>query len=102
MMKIPKDLESRYISVLLPGIPTANIKVSKVTDDEITGVYEDGEEIHISQDKLLAYWINTRRESRKISGKKASISRSSRRHPKSSESNDLSSRATITQDEENN
>lgn len=100
MMKIPKELENRYISVLLPGIPTANIKVSKVTDDEITGVYEDGEEIHISQDKLLAYWINTKRESRKISGRKASVSRSTRRLSKSSESNDHMSEPIIIHDED--
>jgi hypothetical protein len=101
MMKIPKEIESRYISVLLPGVPTAEIKVVKVTDDEVIGVYDDGEEIHISQDKLIAYWLNIRRESRKISAKKRA-SKSTGRPPKSSESNDLSSRATITPDDELN
>jgi len=62
MMRIPIAMEGRYVSVLMPGLPTANIRITRITTDEIVGRYDDNDEVHISQDKLFAWWPDTRKE----------------------------------------
>lgn len=56
MFRIGKDMEGRYCSILLQGIPVIEIKVKSVTDDEILGDYGDGEEVWINNAMILAYW----------------------------------------------
>ena len=56
MFRIGKDMEGRYCSILLQGIPVVEIKVKGITDDKIIGEYGDGEEVHINQSAVLAYW----------------------------------------------
>jgi len=53
---LPKETEGRYLVLLLEGIPAAEIQVKKVTQDEITGTYSDGEEVHCSHEHLRAWW----------------------------------------------
>lgn len=53
---IGKELEEHYCSILLPGIPVVEVKVTKVTEEEVVGEYYDGEIIHIRQEAILAYW----------------------------------------------
>ena len=56
MFKFPKELEGHYVSILVHGISTFEIKVTSVTDDEVIGTYSDGEEVHIRQEAVLVYW----------------------------------------------
>jgi len=53
---IGKELEGHYCSILLPGIPATEVKVTKVTEEEVVGEYFDGALIHIRQEAILAYW----------------------------------------------
>jgi hypothetical protein len=61
MLRIPKDMEGRRLSILLPGIPVAEVKVQKITDEEVIGLYIDNEEIHINHNKVMAWWPSTRK-----------------------------------------
>ena len=56
MFRIETGMKDRYCSILLQGIPVVELKVKTVTDDEVIGVYGDGEEIHINQSAIVAYW----------------------------------------------
>ena len=56
MFKFPKELEGHYVSILVHGISTFEIKVTSVTDDEVIGTYSDGEDVHIRQEAVLVYW----------------------------------------------
>jgi hypothetical protein len=62
MFKFPTEMEGRYCNLLLQNIPAAEIKVTKVSDDEIVGIYSDGEEIHINPAMLVAYWPDPKRD----------------------------------------
>lgn len=53
---IDKTLIGHYCSLLLPGIPTVEIKVTSVNEEEVIGEYFDGALIHIRQEAILAYW----------------------------------------------
>ena len=73
MFRVPKDMENRFASILLHGIAT--IKIRKVSDDEVIGEYDDGEEIHINQAMICAYWPDPARERRKERAKNAAAKR---------------------------
>ena len=53
---IDKALIGHYCSLLLPGIPVVEIKVTSVKEEEVIGEYFDGALIHIRQEAILAYW----------------------------------------------
>lgn len=53
---IDKTLIGHYCSLLLPGIPVVEIKVTSVKEEEVIGEYFDGALIHIRQEAILAYW----------------------------------------------
>ena len=53
---IDKALIGHYCSLLLPGIPVVEIKVTSVTEEEVIGEYFDRAIIHIRQEAILAYW----------------------------------------------
>jgi len=55
-MKLSKELIGRNMSFLIRGIPTVDIKVQEITDEEVVGTYPDGEEIHLSTDVIVGYW----------------------------------------------
>ncbi len=61
-MRIPKEMESRYATILLAGIPAAEVRIKKITDDEIIAEYDDTEEVHMAQDKVCAWWPDPKRE----------------------------------------
>ena len=75
MFRITKEMENRFASILLHGIATIEIKIKKVSDDEVIGEYDDGEEIHINQDMICAYWPDPARERRKERAKNAAAKR---------------------------
>ena len=54
--RIPKTMEDRYCSILLEGISAVEVKIKKVDDTEVIAEYVDKEEIHINQEKIIAYW----------------------------------------------
>lgn len=60
MLRVPKEMEGRKLCILLAGVPTQEVKVTKINDDEIIGEYSDGEEIHVSHNKIMAWWITKR------------------------------------------
>lgn len=82
MFRIPREMENRYASVLLHGIATIEIKIRRITDDEVIGEYDDGEEVHINQSMICAYWPDPAREERK---KKAKIAAAKRKAAKEEE-----------------
>ena len=53
---IDKALIGHYCTLLLPGIPVVEMKVTSVTEEEVIGEYYDGALIHIRQEAILAYW----------------------------------------------
>ena len=53
---IDKALIGHYCSLLLPGIPVVEIKVTSVNEEEVIGDYYDRAIIHIRQEAILAYW----------------------------------------------
>lgn len=53
---IDKELIGHYCSLLLPGIPVVEIKVTSVNEEEVIGEYYDGAPIHIRREAILAYW----------------------------------------------
>ena len=55
-MKLSKELIGRNMSFLIRGIPTVDIKVQAITEEEVVGTYPDGEEIHLSTDAIVGYW----------------------------------------------
>ena len=75
MFRITKEMENRFASILLHGIATIEIKIKKVSDDEVIGEYDDGEEIHINQAMICAYWPDTARERRKERAKNTAAKR---------------------------
>ena len=56
MFKFPTDLIGHYATVLVHGIAAFEVKITSVTDDEVTATYSDGEEVHIRQEAILVYW----------------------------------------------
>ena len=56
MFKFPKDLIGHYATILVHGIAAFEVKITSVTDDEVTATYSDGEEVHIRQEAILVYW----------------------------------------------
>lgn len=56
MFRIGKDMEGRYCSVLLQGIPVVEVKIRTVTDDHIIGEYADNTDVVINHAFVLAYW----------------------------------------------
>lgn len=56
MCRIRKDMEGRYCSILLQGMPVAEIKVKKVEEDFVIGEYDDNTDICINHAMVLAYW----------------------------------------------
>lgn len=56
MFRIGKDMEGRYCSILLQGIPVVEVKIRTVTDDYIIGEYADNTDIVINHAFVLAYW----------------------------------------------
>jgi hypothetical protein len=76
MFRLPREAEGRRLDILMQNIPTLNVKVSKVTDDEIIASHDDSQEVHINQSFVMAWWYTTRKEmteetKRKIKEKKA-------------------------------
>lgn len=57
-MKFPKETEGRHVIILLANIPAIEVKVTKVSDDEIVAIYVDGEEVHIAVDHVAAWWYD--------------------------------------------
>ena len=53
---IDKTLIGHYCSLLLPGIPVVEIKVTSVNEEEVIGEYFGRAIIHIRQEAILAYW----------------------------------------------
>jgi hypothetical protein len=87
-MKIPKEMVGRYMSILLPGIPTVEIKIASITTDEIVGIYQDGEEIHIAHDKILAWWLDTGKAARVERARRMNVTKARRKALDSNKSND--------------
>ena len=56
MFRIGKDMEGRYCSILLQGIPVVEVKVKKVEEDFVIGEYDDNTDICINHAMVLAYW----------------------------------------------
>lgn len=80
MFKIPKEAEGRRLDILLQNIPTLNVKVSKVTDDEIIAVHDDSEEVHINQSFVMCWWYSMKKE---ISPERREALKNARAHKKS-------------------
>jgi len=57
-VKFPKEAEGRHVMILLANIPTIEVKVAKVADDEIVATYTDGEEVHIATNHIAAWWYD--------------------------------------------
>lgn len=74
-MLIPKEMEGRYCTFLLQGIPACEVKVKKILPDEIVATYQDEEEVHISPVHLVAWWPDPKRERSAISRKNAAVKR---------------------------
>lgn len=74
--RVPKSLEGRYCSILLEGISTVEIRIKSIDDTEIVGEHAGGEEIHINQNKLIAYWPD---EARTLKAQKAKERAANRR-----------------------
>ena len=53
---IDKALIGHYCTLLLPGIPVVEMKVTSVTEEEVIGEYFDRAIIHIRKEAILAYW----------------------------------------------
>jgi len=77
MMRIPKEMEGRKADILVEGIATLEVKIIKITDDEITAEHDDGEPVHISHDALRVWWETKRKEisQESIAKRKATIAR---------------------------
>lgn len=61
-MRLPKEAEGRRVDILLQNIPTLNVKITKVTDDEILAAHEDNEEVHINPNFIMCWWPSTKKE----------------------------------------
>jgi len=57
-VKFPKEAEGRHVMILLANIPTIEVKVAKVADDEIVATHADGEEVHIATNHIAAWWYD--------------------------------------------
>lgn len=55
-MKLSKELIGRNMSFLIGGIHPVDVKVQEITESEVVGIYQDGEEIHINIDAIIGYW----------------------------------------------
>lgn len=67
-MRLTKDAIGKRLNILLEGMPTAEVIVKSITEEEIIGEYTDGEEIHCSHEHLRAWWIAKKSpEKKKIS-----------------------------------
>lgn len=77
---IPKEMVNRYCSILVQGIATLELKISSVTDEEIVGVHDDGEEVHIAQKWVMVWWPDPKREhSKKLARERAAKATETRR-----------------------
>lgn len=57
-MRPDEAMISRHVIILLAGIPAIEVKVIGLLDDEIIATYSDGEEVHISQAHVAAWWYD--------------------------------------------
>lgn len=57
MLKIPKEMEGRRLDILVAGISTLEVKVTKITETEIIAEHDDGEEVHIDPEAVRVWWI---------------------------------------------
>jgi hypothetical protein len=76
MFGIPKEAEGRRVKILCQNVAAFELKVSKVTEDEIIGMWDETEEEHVSTKFIVAWSYATRKEmseetKRKIREKKA-------------------------------
>jgi hypothetical protein len=56
MFKIPPAMVGRKVAILLSGTPTLEVKVKRITEDEIVVVYPDGEDVYLNPAALIAWW----------------------------------------------
>jgi hypothetical protein len=96
MLRIPKDMEGRRLDILVQGITTIEIKVSKITDDEIIGEYKDGEEAHVSQSAVRVWWIPKRKEVSDVTKAKLRKAKRARDNPSQSEKAESTEEETDT------
>jgi hypothetical protein len=57
-MKFNREIESRHVIILLANIPAIEVKVTKVSEDELIATYVDGEEVHIATSHIAAWWYD--------------------------------------------
>jgi hypothetical protein len=60
-MIIPKEMIDRRVSILMEGLPVADIKVLSSNATELLGSYDDGEEVHIDPTFIRAWWASSRK-----------------------------------------
>lgn len=73
-MKLPQEMEGRRACILLDGISTVEVKILKITEEELIATYNDGEEVHIATEYLRAWWPDRRKIRKKRTKKDSSCS----------------------------
>jgi hypothetical protein len=61
-MKLPKEMEGRYANLLMEGISVQEVKIQKITPEEVICTYGDNEEVHIATEFLRAWWPDPKRD----------------------------------------
>lgn len=82
MFRIPKEAEGRRVDMLLQNIPTMNVKVLTVTNEEVIAIHDDGEEAHINQSFVMAWWYSIRKEMSEETKAKIKAKKEARKHLK--------------------
>ena len=96
MLRIPKEMEGRRLDILVQGLPVMEIKVSKISDDEIIGEYNDGEEVHVSHNAVRVWWIPKRQPLTKEQIEKRKRSKMLKDKPRSPERQESTEEETDT------
>jgi hypothetical protein len=99
MLRIPKDMEGRRLDILVQGLPTIEIKVAKINDDEIIGEYADGEEVHVSHNAVRVWWVPKRQPLTKEQIEKRKRSKMTKDTAKSPEKAESTEEETDTPEE---
>ena len=99
-MKIPKELEGHYCSILLAGIATQEVKIKRILQDEIIAEYTDKEEVHIDPEYIRAWWPDPKRDISAVNARKAAAKRKAQEGPRQRQTEDLTQKGTNTQEGE--
>ena len=100
-MKMPKEMEGHFCSILLAGIATQEVKIKRILTDEIIAEYIDKEEVHIDPNYIRAWWPDPRRDSSAINARKAAVKRRAKEDLRQRQTEDLSQDEIITQEGNN-